>query len=266
MGFPAPFSDFITPWKIILAGGNWEWEEMALTCSRWDSGWIFLIFLHEKALEQGSGGNSQKPLGVALQVLALWVMGWYCHLMVLSDNDLKLNDLFLKIPSLQVHSLLEPPCTFLHIPNQKSTSLHSESWIFNFFPLFSQQLGVYSCKSSSWAFLAEQNPPKYPSLFLSCSNVFVSRCLQLIQRGASPLINILTFLLIFTQCCWINSVEWSSRVNLHFSQLSGALAIIHIIQSYCYAGILMSPSPFLLSLQNSIQSLSWCWNNFSALN
>lgn len=39
------------------------------------------------------------------------------------------------------------------------------------------------------------------TLPLSCSSLFVSRCLQLIQREVFSLINILTFLLIFTQCC-----------------------------------------------------------------
>lgn len=59
-----------------------------------------------------------------------------------------------------------------------------------------------------WAFTAanhqlgfwQDERPKI-SLPLSCSSLFVSRCLQLIQREVFSLINILTFLLIFTQRC-----------------------------------------------------------------
>lgn len=59
-------------------------------------------------------------------------------------------------------------------------------------------------------------------------------------------INVLTFLLIFIQLCWISSIKLNSmdgRVNLNLSLFSGDSIIFPIIWGYCFAGILMSSSP-----------------------
>ena len=59
-------------------------------------------------------------------------------------------------------------------------------------------------------------------------------------------INVLTFLLIFIQLCWISSIKLNSmdgKINLNLSLFSGDIIIFSIIWGYCFAGILMSSSP-----------------------
>lgn len=97
--------------------------------------------------------------------------------MVLSDNDLKLNDLFLKIPSLQVHSLLEPPCTFLHIPNKNPPAFTQKAEFLIFFPFFLSSWEFTAANHRAGLFWQNKTPQNIPaSSFLAAMCLFPDVC------------------------------------------------------------------------------------------
>lgn len=106
----------------------------------------------------------------------------------------------------------------------------------HFYPL---QMGVCSCKSSVGLLAGESAQNISLAAFL---HRFV--CFQMPAASSAAgsevfsLINILTFLLVFTQCCWINCIKWSCVDGECKSTFLSALWSFH--NNSHYLGLLLN--------------------------